>query len=912
MNKLIAFICILLFLGGCRAGQEITADPEPPQPRPPLIDRELFFDAPAYDQARISPDGNYVSFRKPLDGMMNIWVKGIDEPLEAARPMTSDTTRPVSGYFWSRDSRFILYVQDKGDGDLHILAVDHLEVPEAGNQSPPARDLTDIGEVRAQILAVPRDDPDYIIIGLNDRDPRLHDVYRLHLETGNREMLIENKENISGWYFDEAGNIRNAIRQTPDGGTEILAIDGDQLDRVYSVNAEESATIIRYHEDYERVYMVTNKGDADLSRLVLFNPGTGEEELVAVDPEEEVDFGGVVFSDATNEILATCFTGERQRIYPENAGFEHDLRTIRNKVGEGQITIGSQTAEEDIWIVNVSKDTDPGSAYVYDRNNEHLERLYQSRPNLDSDHLSVMQSIRYTARDGMEIPAYLTLPKGVPHENLPLIVHPHGGPWARDTWGYDPTAQFLANRGYAVLQPNFRGSTGYGKAFLNAGNKKWGTGAMQHDITDGVEYLIDQGIADAGRTGIYGGSYGGYAALAGLAFTPDLYAAGVSFTGPSNIITLLNSIPPCPDPVRKTFSVRVGDPDDPADRERLIEQSPLFSAEQMKAPLMIIQGANDRRVMKTESDQIVAALGDLGREVEYLVAPDEGHGFADRVNRLAYIAAMERFLSVHLGGRYQQSMDDEVWRRLGEIRETITAISLPDNGIDRHEAKTAPLPAVSGQRLRSGTLEYASRLESQGEELEMDVTRSLSRENYNGQPVWRLVEHARMPMGEIRDTIDVRRDNLLPVRRSTLQGPMTLDIHYSETGIDGNITQSGRITPLSADLDAPVFADGSGLHLTLSLLPLTETYATTFRIYDVISLEVKPMHLEVIGSETITVPAGSFETFKIEITPLDNDSGKQTVWIGSDASRNVIRVRAVLPGEMGGGSIVTELVQGNR
>ncbi|MEX0773911.1 MAG: alpha/beta fold hydrolase [Balneolales bacterium] len=909
MNKVSTCILLLFLIAGCRTSQDITTVPAT-EKIAPVIDRELFFDDPQYAGAQISPDGNFISFRKQLDGVMNVWVKRVDGPFDAARPMTSYTTRSITDYFWSRDSRYILYVQDKGgDENFHIYAVSPTDRPAEGKRAPEPRNLTNIDGVRAQIYAVPIMDPDYIIIGLNERDPQLHDVYRLDLETGRKELLIENDQNISNWHSDEAGNIRNAVRQTPDGGTEILEINGDQLTPVYEVSAEETVNIVRYHEDFERFYLSTNKGDADLSRLILFDPETGEEELIAADPEREVDFGGAIFSDISNELLATYYMADRVRMVPQNEEFERDYNNIGDEVGDARINISSRTADENIWIVSAGKDTDPGSAYVYYRDSGKMELLYNSRPDLPPDHLAEMHAIRYTARDGMEIPAYLTLPRGMERQDLPVVINPHGGPWTRDYWGYDATAQFLANRGYAVLQPNFRGSTGYGKEFLNAGNKEWGTGAMQHDITDGVKYLIDLGIADPGRIGIYGGSYGGYAALAGLAFTPGLYAAGVSVDGPSNMITLLNSIPPYWEPIREMFRIRVGDLEDPGEGEMMKEQSPLFSADQIKAPLLVIQGANDPRSPKVESDQIVAALRKLGREVEYIVAPDEGHEFTGHENRLAYIADMERFLSEHLGGRYQESMTEDIRERLDEIKVNINTVTMPEEAVGIDEAKTAPLPAVSGDLLQSSTLEYVSHLETQGQNLEMKITRRLSQEIYEGQPVWRLIEHAKMPMGEITDTIDVQRDDLLPVRRSTQQGPLALDLQYSATTIDGEITQGDQVTPLNINLDAPVYADGSGLHLALSSLPLTENYKSTFRIYDVMTLEVKPMALEVSGIETITVPAGPFSAYKLEITPMDNDSGKQTVWITNDESRKVVRIKAILPEEMGGGSIVTELTE---
>lgn len=352
---------------------------------------------------------------------------------------------------------------------------------------------------------------------------------------------------------------------------------------------------------------------------------------------------------------------------------------LRRNLPDGELGMRSMTDDGKKMIVTISSDVDPGSAYLFDRQEQKLTLLYEVLPELNREHLAKMTPIRYTARDGLEIPAYLTLPVGKPARNLPLIVLPHGGPWARDIWGYDPFAQFLANRGYAVLQPNFRGSTGYGKAFLNAGNKQWGTGAMQHDITDGVNYLIRRGIADRDRVGIFGISYGGYATLAGLAFTPDLYAAGVSYVGPSNLITLFESIPPYWEAFKAELKLRMGDAETAAGREQLKQQSPLFSATNIKNPLMVIQGANDPRVKQAESDQIVVALRDLGRDVEYLLAPEEGHGFRKEANRLAVAAAMEEFFAGYLKGRYQESVSSEVRERLEALTVDINQVTVSDN-----------------------------------------------------------------------------------------------------------------------------------------------------------------------------------------------------------------------------------------
>jgi len=529
------------------------------------------------------------------------------------------------------------------------------------------------------LISVPKSRPNEIIIGLNDRDPSYHDVYCLNLTTGARELLIKNTEKVADFSFDLNGNVRLAIRQMEDGGTELLRIDDNKYTRIAQCTFEETLSPSRFHKDGKRVYMITNKGkDVNLSRLVLFNPQTREEEFVDADPEGEVDIAGAAFASDTDELVATVYVGDRVRIYPREERLKKDLDLLRNKFPEAEFSVLSSTLDWRLFLVNVYSDVDPGSVYLYDRNSENLTLLYRLRPELNSEYLAFMKPVRYKARDGVEIPAYLTTPRGVAPKNLPVVILPHGGPWARDTWGYGAFTQYLANRGYAVFQPNFRGSTGYGKEFLNAGNGEWGTGIMQHDITDGVKYLVEQGIADPERVGIFGGSYGGYATLAGLAFTPDLYRAGISYVGPSNLITLIKSVPPYWAPMLKMFHKRVGNPDDPKDRERLMRQSPLFSADKIKAPLLVIQGANDPRVKKAESEQIVVALRDRGRDVEYLLAEDEGHGFRSPENSIAVSAAMERFFAKQLGGRMQEEMSGNLSAKIAELTVDIGTVTLPD------------------------------------------------------------------------------------------------------------------------------------------------------------------------------------------------------------------------------------------
>ena len=650
------------------------------QKLPPLIDTKVFFGDPQIANAELSPDGKFLAFQKPLNGVMSVWVKRLNEPFDAAHPVPTNTNSPISTFSWSEDGRYIIYKQDKGgDENSHLYLVSPTATGEPGSLVSLAQDLTPGENIQARIYATPKKTPNYIIVGLNDRNPKLHDVYRVNLNTGKRDLLIKNEQNIASWIADNEGNIRLARRQTSDGGTEILSVDGNSLEPVYSCSFEEMCRVVRFHKDNKRVYIKTNKGkDVDLIRLILFDPKTKQSQLVDADPLKEVDVEDTIFDSASEELLATVYVGARLRIYPQNKEFAGDLDFLQKALPKGDLNFKSSTNDNNLYLITLSRDVDPGSTYLYNRKTRKIDKLYESRPELPIEHLAPMRPIHYTARDGLKISAYLTVPKGLEPRNLPVVVMPHGGPWDRDKWGYDSFAQFLANRGYVVFQPNFRGSTGYGKAFLNASNKQWGTGSMQHDITDGVRYLIGQGIANQKRVAIYGGSYGGYASLAGLAFTPDLYAAGISYVGPSNILTLLNNIPPYWEPIKKTLTMRVGDPADPKDRERLRQQSPLFSAKQIKAPLLVIQGANDPRVKKAESDQIVVALRDLNRDVKYLVAPNEGHGFKREGNKLAVAAAIERFLASHLDGRYQESISPQVKARLEALTVDVNTVTAPN------------------------------------------------------------------------------------------------------------------------------------------------------------------------------------------------------------------------------------------
>ncbi|TVQ93734.1 MAG: S9 family peptidase [Bacteroidetes bacterium] len=657
---------IAMFVSSCDMKKEQT---------PPLIDREVFFDDPEIAGGRLSPDGSYISFLRPFEGTRNIWVKTLDADFDDALPVTRETKRPVMGYFWSRDGKFLLYVMDKGgDENFNIYAVDPKDASEG--VIPEARNITNMEGVRAQIYHISRNDHDLMFVGLNNRDRAWHDLYSLKISTGELTLLRENTNRYTSWIFDHDDKLRMASLSRMDGTNELYRMDEDGETLLYSWTVLETAYPSSFQADNTHFYLVSNVGDdVNLTQLYLMNIETGEMELVEKDPENRADFGNLVVSDKTHEVLFTSYTDERTRRYFKNMEFEQHYNKVKSELGDVEISFFSPTRDERLWMVYAWADVDPGSIYLYDTQTKELSYQYSPRPNMPKEHLSPMTSIRYPSSDGLEIQAYLVLPKGFGEKNLPLIVYPHGGPWARDYWGYNPPAQFLANRGYAVLMPNFRGSTGFGKSFLNAGNKQWGD-LMQDDITWGVKYLIDKGIADPERIGIYGGSYGGYATLAGLAFTPDLYAAGVSFVGPSNLITMINSFPPYWEAGRIVFHIRMGDPTTPEGEAQLIRQSPLFSADQIVAPLLVVQGDNDPRVVTAESDQIVVALRDRGFPVEYINAPDEGHGFARPVNLMAFVAATEKFLAEHVGGRYQETMTDEVAQRLEEITVDVSTVEL--------------------------------------------------------------------------------------------------------------------------------------------------------------------------------------------------------------------------------------------
>jgi dipeptidyl aminopeptidase/acylaminoacyl peptidase len=609
---------------------------------PPLIPLQDLFGNPERAAPKPSPDRARLAWLAPEEGRLNVWVAPIDDD-SAARPVTNDRERGIQNFFWSRDSARILYMQDRGgDENHHVWSV---ELDGAG--AP--RDLTPFDGVKAGVVDLPRATPDQILVSLNLRDRSLFDVHRLDLRTGALEPVAENPGNVSHWVVDREGRVRAAHAQTPSGDYEIWARDDEG--EPFRVVAEYS------NEDGGHPYAFTPPGDelwvgsargVDLRRLVALNLRTGTER--PLDSDEEADLIGPLVSDLTGELQGALYLRDRLVLHAFDERLERDWQRLR-ELHPGDPWIMGQDAEERLWTVTFNDDRDPGATYLVDRSTGESRFLFRTRPQLDPATLAPMAPVVIRSRDGLTLRSYLTLPLGVEPRGLPMVLLVHGGPWARDAWGYQPEAQLLANRGYAVLQVNYRGSTGFGKRFLHAAEGEF-AGRMHDDLIDGVRWAIDQGIADPSRVAIYGASYGGYAALVGATFTPEVFAAAVSYVGPSSLVTLVRSFPAYWRPFLESWWYRfVGNPDDPVQLADLEARSPLNFVDRIRAPLLVIQGANDPRVTKGESDQIVAALRARGVAVEYLVKDDEGHGFVKPENRMDAYRAIERFLAAHLGGR---------------------------------------------------------------------------------------------------------------------------------------------------------------------------------------------------------------------------------------------------------------------
>ncbi|SHF99159.1 Dipeptidyl aminopeptidase/acylaminoacyl peptidase [Mariniphaga anaerophila] len=610
-----------------------TACKQEPQ-KAPQVPLEDFFRNPEKTSFKLSPDGNYFSFLAPWESRLNVFVQKIGA--DSAMRITAETERDISGYLW-KGNNTILFLKDTGGDEnfqLYSVSADGSDL----------KGLTVFEKVRTSFIDDLKEDDDEVIVGLNKRNPTVFDPYRLNVLTGEMTMLAENPGNIMGWMTDHDGKLRLAI--TTDGVNNTIMYrdtEDEEFRPVLTTSFKETVSPVIFTFDNKMVYAFSNL-NRDKTALVKFDVANGKETEVLFETDE-ADIDGINYSRKDKKLLSVSWTTDLEKEHFFDADAEAMKAALEEQLPGYQVSVGSHNKAEDKYMVRTYSDRSRGAYHFYDKQTKELTKLADLSPWLNENDLCEMQPISYTSRDGLTIPGYLTLPKGYEHKNLPVVINPHGGPWARDYWGFNPEVQFLANNGYAVLQMNFRGSTGFGKKFWESSFKQWGR-TMQDDISDGVKWLVDQGIADPERVAIYGGSYGGYATLAGLTLTPELYAAGVDYVGVSNLFTFMNTIPPYWKPMLDMLYEMVGNP--VADSLMLAEVSPVYHVDKIQAPLFVAQGANDPRVNIDESDQIVNALKARGIDVEYLVKDNEGHGFRNEENRFDFYRAMIKFLDNHL------------------------------------------------------------------------------------------------------------------------------------------------------------------------------------------------------------------------------------------------------------------------
>lgn len=614
----------------------------------PLIPRTALMGNPVRMQGKVSPDGRWLSWLAPHQGVMNIWVAPSSDP-EAGRVMTSADARPIRQHFWAPDSSAVMYIQDKGgDENFLLYAIDVVSGAE--------RTLTPFENTRVDLVAASSTIKDKLLIGLNNRDPQWHDVHLLDLATGTLTLVLENNA-YAGFMADDNLVLRMAMQQNESGGTDYFRITGNVVEaEPFETSAmEDSLTTAPagYTADGSTLYWIDSRG-RNTAALFAQDTASGARRLIAEDAR--ADISQTLRHPVTGEIEAYAVTYLTTCWHAIDPGIAASLAWLGERL-EGDFGINSRTDDDTVWIVWNDPLIRPLSNYIFDRVTMRLIPFYTTRPELEGAPLQVMHPVEIASRDRLTLPSYLTLPPGVdadgdgiPEQPVPMVLLVHGGPWARDAYGFNSAHQLLANRGYAVLSVNFRGSTGFGKAFLNAANKQWGL-AMHDDLIDAVEWAVARGIAQADRIAIMGGSYGGYATLAGLTFTPEVFACGVDIVGPSNLETLLSTIPPYWAPLVKIFHERMGDPSTAEGLALLRAASPLYKADRITKPLLIAQGANDPRVKQSESDQIVGAMQAAGIPVTYVLYPDEGHGFARPENNIAFYAIAENFLATSLGGR---------------------------------------------------------------------------------------------------------------------------------------------------------------------------------------------------------------------------------------------------------------------
>jgi dipeptidyl aminopeptidase/acylaminoacyl peptidase len=661
MKKIIfcAFMLGVLFnLPGCvtqtKQTSQKASDLSNPQTLPPtLISREVLFGNPSRYQGRVSPDGNSMSFRAPVDGVMNIWVGKIGD-FDSATPVTQDSGRGIPLHFWSLDSRYVFFTQDKnGDENWHLYRIDL--------DSGDIKDLTPYAGVQASQMDQNAAFPGIVVVGMNDRDAKWHDVYKVDVATGQRSLIIQN-DGFSYFVLDNKLNARVAVKTAEDGASHVFIKSFDEWNPWFEVSFADSSSfnILGFDQRNEGIYMIDTR-ERNTAALVYLP--LGDTKPTSIASSDKVDVTNVLFHPRTHKPLAYVLNYIRPVWHAIDDALIDPIKQLNSQLSGGSQVL-AQTIDNSLWTVFTDQSNQSPIYKVFDTTTGELSDLFITQPEINNLPLSVMHGVVIPSRDNLDLVSYLSIPleadpnqDGKAEHASPLVLLVHGGPWGRDEFGFNPLAQWLTNRGYSVLQVNFRASTGFGKAFVNAGNKEW-AGAMHNDLIDAKEWAIEQGITSNDQVAIMGGSYGGYATLTGLTVTPEAFQCGVDIVGPSNLTTLLDSIPPYWESFRQVFYHAIGDPNTEEGLALLKARSPITHVNKIEKPLLIGQGANDPRVKQAESDQIVEAMKKRNIPVTYVLYSDEGHGFSKPENNLSFFAVAEAFLGTCLGGRIEPIGDD--------------------------------------------------------------------------------------------------------------------------------------------------------------------------------------------------------------------------------------------------------------
>jgi len=891
------FLFLLLLVASQNPGLFAQVPPKPlvvetVQPSGSLPDRDLFINNPEIRNGQISPDGKMISFLKSYKGVTNIWIRKTDEPISKAHPVTS-SEEALDNAYWTSDSRFILFAHHlSGNPNSNIYAVDLLD--SSAGDIPIVRNLTPLDSAGATVIGLSKKNPDIVWIGLNQRDPRAYDLYKLEISTGAMSVVRKNNEHWDKLYFDWEEIPRLATRiNSKDGSTEILRLNKDgSSTKIYDCSALEMCKPIYFDSLNQNFFMTSNKGEnQDLVKLVSMNPETLRITDLEQDPRGKVDFGGLGIGISSHAILFTSYTEDRPRKYWKDTSYEADYLLIQKKIPGREIDFMSSSDDESRWLVNSWSDDKLPQVYLFDRNSKQLTLQYVPDNSLKpyEASFSKMQPVIYQSSDEMNITGYLSLPKGLPAKNLPLIVMPHAGPWERDYWGFNRIVQWLTSRGYAVLQMNYRGSAGYGKKFMNASNKQWGQ-LMQDDITWGVNDLIGKGIADRKRVGIIGTHYGGYSVLAGLTFTSDIYAVGIDINGPANLLSLIHSLQEEWNTPYAAFAERVGDTTTTAGKNLLKKRSPLNAVNSIRTPLMIVQAQDDPFTQKPENDRIVVNLRDSSRSVEYISIAGDAFPSDNTLDNLAAFAKMEQFLGKNLHGRYQESMKPSVAARLKDINIDPATVTL---GVGMTVISMQELPKFSSD-FSTGNYSYNLLVEVPGRKVPLAMVRSISTDSTD----WIVTDRILGQSGDQSDEAHYQRGNLQLINRKTLQKSTVTE--YSFGAREVTTTTGDKAT--TTLIDGAYLHDGAGIDLIIARMSLKEGFMAGFYL---VGDDGKPKlyQLRVTGRDTVN----SEPCFKVELVNAENTAISTKMWI---STKQKMSYRTIVPlASFAGAKMTIELRQ---